>query len=387
MAVSSFLACGGDLPVALPSSSWLRVHLIGCAVAQDLSLVELVLFARVTAAGTDARGEDEDVLWGSDARQRVLTPPPVLLAKGYACEPAVFLLHGIRITCPGSTRRTINLELLRNGSIQGYPELPVPLIEKQINGSQLVCDARVPFGSVSSRCDMIAAARRAWAQVGFTSTLTFAREATTCDRLSSIGGVSCEVRSALDSELDTKTHHSFDQSLHLLLCLAYARASGASFLALADTDDFPGADLPKVLQCARQNATMAGFRLFFDARRRCPTAVCPASIEEIGSNGVCDGACDHAACWKPIVVPDRVDDLSIHWAAAKPSFQVHANVWGVCLHHLKASGSLRNGPLPERKLPSSAIVPKRDVERPCAEMFGGFQFSRRPAVPRQLSER
>ena len=392
-----FLACDGHLPARLPVSIDVVVDLIGCAVPMEGGDAEFLLVARHIESH---KRKMVDLIWGVEYRQHRLVPAPHLTVGGRACREVTFLQHAVRFDCnvPAAQAQLRYLKLSLQGNESIAPKR-IQLKEKVLHGSQLVCDARVPFGDIRARRAMMAAARKAWAQVGFETTMAFSRVRTGCARLEELPGISCDVRSPFDVALDDITRHAFDETPHRCLCLAYARASGAALLALADTDDFPATDLPVALRCAAQQPKLAAFRLFFDANRRCPDAVCPLSINDLasgswidpmtkltvrgGEDGSCAGACDGKACWKPIVIPSHVHDVSVHWAIPKPGFRVQANVWGVCLHHQKATEGqwaikLPQGAIQPKYSPRSGSIAQHDTHQSgnaCKLLFGGWQAS------------
>ena len=160
----------------------------------------------------------------------------------------------------------------------------------------------------------------------------------------------------------------FDNGLLQQLCLVYALAARAPFVAFFDLDDYPPAELSAVLDRIQRDR-WAGARFFFDAAHSCPLGVCPCS--ERGWSHHCNNdlpynrtpttslkeyaniAISGAARfrWKPLVVPHKTDDVSQHgfrprggaWHDGDGEGQssLPSDIWCPCIHHGYASHSHR----------------------------------------------
>ena len=122
------------------------------------------------------------------------------------------------------------------------------------------------------------------------------------------------------------------------LCLAYSQASGAPWLALTDLDETPLPGLFRALMRfrERQPDTFAGARVFFDAEHTCPSGWCPSSESEYKSEcrkGLPAGVQHRRRAFKPIVVPARVSDISVHRFTSLRSGYTSKTLFQPCLQH------------------------------------------------------
>ena len=230
-----------------------------------------------------------------------------------------------------------SLSLDSVGSTLERTSLSITTYGMAIRGHMLSCTGKPAYGEIHERVRALQEAQHLWRAVGFNTFFTFAREMNVCKALRQIPDVLCEHRVAMDPAANQRTAHLFEQPVLQALCLAYARASKAEFLALVDADDHAPSTLPLVLDAVRRHGHIAGVRLFFDAEMTCPPGYCPWNESDWRSKCPMRKSPTSRPAprnhWKPLIVPNRTRDVSVHqlWPVV-PAFK-RKQVWQVCLHH------------------------------------------------------
>ena len=212
--------------------------------------------------------------------------------------------------------------------------LELRLRPMRLGGRLLACTGKALFGNFEQRLQVVRESQALWLAVGFRTTFNFANSASICRALSRIPGVMCEQRDPLAPAKLSRSPQLYEQPILQAVCLSYARAGGAEFLALADADDFAPPALPYVLNAVRDYGRLGGVEVFFDADLTCPPYWCPHNeshwLERCGANST-----KRKNHWKPVVIPNRTADLSVHRFWTAPPF-IRKFVWRVCYHHRAA---------------------------------------------------
>ena len=299
--MQSFFSCDGPgLPRRLPCESQ-RVHLEGCAISRTSHglRAELVLTVDPIEPSTTIFH-----LQHAQAAQSV-----ALRVAGWRCrshgekskdgktpESPTIGVHAVVVRC--ECRRCVVPRLLSLSIASASPEKAegIVLVERKMSGGSLMaCTGRVLYGDLEKRVRLQARSSIAWQSVGVTHWWTFAQSKAGCEALRAVDGTTCEVRGTIEPSRDLRTEHlcaarrhhpiatlyivrlhtipctlclshlspanhprsrpcRFEQPVRHLLCLAYARAAVASFLALVDADEFPPLQLRHLLERVGQFA-------------------------------------------------------------------------------------------------------------------------------------
>ena len=383
--------CAGQLPSALTSANF-AAHVFGCSVAED-GLARVIVTVRHRLA-----------------KWHILSPWPLLAQDGpNTSKPGPWGLEhsiGARVTAPafelGSTRcmasfgsGAVVLECqLAPAELAAARHVDVSMVDDSttarltlalgrsplIPGKNVHCATVPVFGDLQALQLRLNALQKAWRQNSFPETLLFARDSSTCAALTSARkGVACEVRSPSfgsivrreTGQFGTFTRYSFsdnrtysdstderlEQSILSSLCLAYSQTAGAPWLALTDLDETPLPGLFRALARLRERGpdTFAGARVFFDAEHTCPSGWCPSSESEYQSGcrkGLPAGVQHKRRAFKPIVVPARVSDISVHRFTSLRSGYTSRNLFQPCLQH-ELGGPSTAQPNRTRGLPSA----------------------------------
>ena len=325
--------CAGELPQTFQLGSWAG-HAIGCSLAASRLELVLTLEPSPRTRSSATFFQQQPLPQGQALKIDV---------AGCMCGDPHFLQHVVTVHCRCvatlpllSAKATITQQPSTEAAAAADFELRTKPMRSP--GHLLACTGRAIHGDLSQRLDLMREAQSRWRLAGFNTTFTFAPSASACAAMRQIPGVVCEQRAPVDADAAAHTSHVFEQPVLHALCLAYSRAAGAEFLALADTDDLAPRGLPHVLNAVRQNGRLAGVRLFFDAERTCPSAVyCPDS--EADWREKCPRASNNAAKprnhWKPIVLPNRTREVEVHqfWPRPTSPGWLRKQVWRVCFHH------------------------------------------------------
>lgn len=332
-------------PKHIANATGVDVWLIGCAISA--STVEFVLRLKLHREAPRPR------IFLEQPPEKAL-PPISFSVADCSCGPTDFKQSVVTMRCSSCpitplgevSSAPIDLSFtVGTGLSNRTRTLMIATRPTIVWGRAMSCTGRPVFGDVGQRVQSVRDAQALWQRVGFSTALLFAREEATCAAMRRIPGISCERRVAMDAAADERTGHLYEQPVLYAVCLAYARASAAEFLALADTDDHAPANLPRVLNAMRSHGSLAGVRLFFDSELICPPGFCPANESDWRRR--CPSRRSRAAPrnhWKPIVVPNRTREVGVHqlWPAS-PIFK-RKQVWRVCYHHrwmhtLQATGA------------------------------------------------
>ena len=299
-----------------------------------------------------------------------LSPVNITVA-GCSCDEPNFKRHLVTLHCQcategtvawgqrsatnGSTiqvqaRRTIGDGMTISLDVQAHP--------LGIHGELMSCTGRLIHGDLRERVRVLHESQQYWRAVGFETSVIFARTRRECDALMRVTGIFCDQRSVMDLQSSQRTLHQYEQPILQGICLAYAQVSQAAFLALADADDHPPAALPYVLDLVRQHDHLAGVRLFFDADLWCQPGFCPAN--ETDWREQCKRANGRAGRnhWKPIVIPARTQEVSVHQFDPIPPFG-RKQVWRICYHHRTVAQVQVGMPGPAQRYP--ALLPNADI--------------------------
>lgn len=322
-----FFTCEGGLPRRLPARTAVLVHLEGCAVWAVGESGGIVAELVVTAELKRVAGTVFFHQTASAASRLGLN-----LDGGWRCHSPVIGLHGLLIRC--SSTRTIpsSLHIRING---GAVATEVGLVERlaHADGALMACTGRVVYGNMDERLRLHAISHAAWSAVGCKSLWTFAQSKESCAALRKLGSsISCEVRGTIDASGDRRSQHLYEQPTRHLLCLVYARATQAAFLALTDADELPPPLLPRLLEQAANNRRLAGLRFFFDPDGSCPAYYCPINEADWKSKCPTKPGQPKRNHWKPIVVPNRTQDVDVHQFTPIPP-HVRKQVWRLCFQH------------------------------------------------------
>lgn len=363
----SWRKCDGPLPRALPSPPGLVVTLIGCT--SKLQLTSLLL-------AVDATGRSVCTIF-PPFHLRCENPNfgrrLAVSVDGQACGRLRRLTHVSHADCAvvvPSNHSHIDVQVVSNATPLAV-SVPLSAAEQPVRGCA-TCAATAIFGDERHRSHQLrlfTAARRAWASLDFTSAWVFAQSAQTCaefKRAVPADAVACILRRRWTLSPSVRSHSwqrtpYFDQGVHAALCLLYARAARVEFLALTDHDEAPPLALWEVLRPLRlQQAT--GVKLFFDADRSCPqsggahgardgahdgaaaTSPCPCTEDEFRRR--CHRRGRHRNHWKPIVMPARTHDISVHSAVCAAGYTRALEVWCPCLQHIVPPRGLRRYVIP-----------------------------------------
>ena len=329
----SLRTCSGPLPRTVQLNGW-NLHLVGCSLATSGSLE--LLFCIEPSTPPRAPLSTTHFLQRPLPREQKLS----IAVSGCQCTEPTFLQHvvAVRCQCVSTPPRMTATATHHSGSTAGShgsaPAVPFELRTDttRIYGGPITCTGRLVYGELGERLRLIKRSRSLWEAVGFHTSVTFARSSSVCEALRQIPGVLCEQRGTFDGRAAGRTAYVFEQPVLHAVCLAYARAAGAEFLALADTDDFAPRRLPDVLDAVRRHGQLAGVRLFFDAERACPSNdFCPENETDWQQRCHSDGARKRNH-WKPIVLPNRTREVAVHqfWP---DNHWLRKQVWHVCYQH------------------------------------------------------
>ena len=273
-----FSTCDGPpLPRQLEADGFVAVHLEGCAVwpsSQQDGVVhaELVLTAELSRKGGPT------VFYQQSAAAAALLQ--VRLEGGWRCRPPVVGLHALLVRCAAWSAAVSELAVLRVGA--GGRSTEVALRERHAlaGGGLMMCTGRVVYGAMAERLRMHAGSLAAWEAVGCRRVWSFAQSESDCAALRRLGdSLACEVRGTINAAGDRRSEHLYEQPVRHLLCLVYARAAHAAFLALADADEEPPPLLPRLLeQAAAATKSPAAGRspALLRPGRRMPFALLPS---------------------------------------------------------------------------------------------------------------
>ncbi|KAL1498710.1 hypothetical protein AB1Y20_014021 [Prymnesium parvum] len=331
MAQRSFHTCAGSLPRQLPADGLASLHVLGCAVWHAPPLGALVA-ELVLAAEEQLPPQLPFFFRQSAAAAARLT---LHLDGGWRCAPPTAGLHSLLVRCamPHRTPPPPHLSL-RAARAARAALFPLLRRDAAAEGGLMGCSGTRVYGRPAERVPLHAASLRAWASVGCKAMFAFAAEERSCAALRALGKpLVCEVHGSL-----ARGRAYYAQPSRHALCLVYARASAAAFLALTDTDEFPSPLLPPLLRHAAARPELAGLRLFFDPDGACPPRYCPE--DEADWRARCAGGRGKRNHWKPIVIPNRTSDVDVHQFTPIPP-HVRKQVWKVCIYHrLAERGSM-----------------------------------------------
>lgn len=358
--------CAGDLPVA-PNHlvAGLHVLLAGCAVVTH-GLSQFVLV--VTRAGSYTT--DHYVYSATRERPKldfikyrqtidVGSAGLRLSISGIVCNMTT-LRRSVRADCPlgvlHAMDRPQRLVLRFDTGLQGAREAAVVSVALdwasfKAGASSLQCQGNPIYGNVSAEAAMLTQLRKSWRIVGFARSLVFARHESACAVLRAAAPqseVHCETRRRLPlpqhatwRQQRAVAHPDMDKNIYAAVCLVYARAIQAPFLALTDLDELPPGKLAAVLREKRGSSAVV--RVFFDADHACGGA-CPSS--DVDASQRCGKR--KRIPWKPIVQPQKTLDVDTHGASVLDGYSQRwtrtlydkaTDVYGACLRHVRRSVS------------------------------------------------
>lgn len=346
-----FRAC-----TALPRTVFLTgdvlLHLVGCSLAPATMQLELVMCFE--AAGNV---REQRVVTTHFMQPRLENLVPRLSVQGCECGSYSFRQHVVTLNCVCNNVDNLTAPLVlgtgRNSSKHmGVEDIVLTrLLELRtkpfrVHGRLLACNGQAVYGDLEQRLRMVQKAQLLWLAEGFQTTIMFAPNASTCNALSRVPGTACELRGALaparriGGSSNSGRQQIYEQPVLNAVCLAYARAAGAQFLALADTDDFAPAGLPRVLDAIQAHGGIGGVRLFFDADMSCPRLFCPRNESDWLSRcrrgtAYADGVRAPKNHWKPIVIPSRTSEVAVHQFWPSPPY-LRKQVWSICYLHRAA---------------------------------------------------
>ena len=286
-----------------------------------------------------------------------------------------WLLHSAQVDCPRAWSGASSQSLVRlNLTISplGHTEthsFAFPMSTARLHGERLSCTAAPMYGALHRvDWDVLVEWKRQWTALNFTSAIAFGRTGAHCAALLHHGiATHCEARAVAWHGFGNSTRTALARGIrdpHLVrfstslasteyldegilkqLCLLYARASGAQWIAAADLDERPPAEPRRFAQALLGHADDArawGFLVFFrnfhqgHPKASCPIDFCPSNEREIRKH--CPGIDEGLA--KPIVMPSRVQELSVHIVAPLPALRGNAPKfvkgpieWGLCYVH------------------------------------------------------
>lgn len=327
----------------------MRVHLEGCALSPSLGSPSLTAQLILTAQSRRAEG---GVFFrqSSEAREGLR----LRLKGGWKCALPYVGAHALHLSCTAPLPPEMPRYLLLASG--GASSTRIPLVEQERGlrgarggggdemgrgesgrtagiGGLLTCTGRLVYGDVAHRLPLYATSLRAWAAVGVRRVFLFARSEEDCSTLRNLSGlVACEVRGTIHPVSDMRSEHLYEQPVRHALCLVYARAAHAAFLALNDVDELPSPLLPKLLTHAATNPRLAGLRFFFDPDGSCPERFCPRNEEDWKLKCPPKPGGVRRNHWKPIVVPSRTHDVDVHqFTPVYP--HIRKQVWRACFQH------------------------------------------------------
>ena len=407
--------CAGPLPrsLAVPPSAHVALTLVGCVVHARTGAATLLI-------AHDWIGGNRSVCtMFAPAHLRcergALVGELRVEVGGSTCEPlramahvASTQCHHIATTTRVDGRTAISVRVV--GSVATASSVVVPLVTAPQLSRFVACTPTALFGRDNEarrrQLDLFAAARSAWRDLEFNSSQVFARSEAGCEALRAAppagsGSVACEVRRrwplarGVRVRVEQRTPY-FDQGVHVALCLLYARHEGAQWLALTDHDETPPRDLWRALRLSTeasmeptratavaQRKPPVGVKLFFDADGDChrafaarsgpsahdrggraspppPWSGCPCSEEEFVHRCRPQRRKSHQRThWKPILVPSRAHDASVHWVSRAAGFGRALAVHCPCYRHTIDPVTSRRGLLLPLEHWPDAVAPPR----------------------------
>ena len=382
----SLHVCTGPLPAIigpLPGTWVVRVH--GCAIHSPTAGAphELVLTLSIYTLHGLFRRSTAALMYGYYRQSDFWKAwPGTITVASFSCSPPAFLTHAVSLRCTTS-RLPARLRVgCTVANISAQAVLGLSNSRLQVQTGHIVTVSTAMHGPSSLLLRRVSDLVRTWSAVGVRRAFMFTRSAQLCATLEStaIPSILCETRAAwsdgillANASVNAKfapydAHPFFDQGVHMLVALSYARAAGESdtMIAFTDIDEVPSPNIRHIFARLARDPLAAGALVFFDAAFSCPEGFCPTSkddhvqrcpfnmsqrtrIREGVANGGASASPAKLACWKPVVVARRVSDLRVHdftpaarrhgWLdrlllRRRMRFNHLGRIWGHCLAHL-----------------------------------------------------
>lgn len=337
----TFHAC-----TALPRSRHIAglgtFHLAGCSLSLSTSQLEVVLCIESVAGAVSKATQPHTA--STHFMQPRLAHVPKITVKGCNCGRPSFWQHVVTLGCSCNK----NTSMLRGHGMlvaKGHnASLSSDVFELRtkpfrVQGRRLACTGQALYGDMQEEVRQRYQAQEMWQAVGFLTTIVFSSDTGVCDAMRLIPGVQCELRNLIAPARRIAgrvpgRQQIYEQPILNAVCLAYARAAGSQYLALADTDDFAPLELPRLLNVMETQKGLSGVRLFFDSDMACPPRFCPSNASDWLTKcaSAITGTARRKNHWKPIVVPSRTQEVAVHQFVSTPPF-VQKDVWNICFSH------------------------------------------------------
>jgi hypothetical protein len=321
-------------------------HLAGCSFSQDESHLEIVLCIESNSGPEGAISNSETDAVSTHFMQPRLALFPDLAVMGCSCGKPTFRQHVITLVCACKNRSMAHGRMLiakHTGAIATTLDV-FELRTKpfRVHGRRLACTGQALYGDLQQQVRLMHQSQVLWQAVGFHTKIVFSSDAGICEAMARVTGVQCELRTMLAparrvTGRSPGRQQIYEQPVLNAVCLAYARAAGSQYLALADTDDFAPSGLPRLLDHVSAQESVGGVRLFFDSQMACPPHYCPSNESDWQAK------CAHARTvrrnhWKPIIIPSRTQEVAVHQFVPVPPF-VRKHVWSICFSHRRTHNS------------------------------------------------
>ena len=330
---STQLICTGDLPTCFNVSTY-RLCIFGCSVVYpDVALV-LTVDQRPSSNLVVAKYPQQYPPWNFHA-QATIPDDMSFFAQGVQCGHKK-VDGGITVQChlpdhlinPASTSVRFTAQCSDAKATRWVRIGASPISDTK----HQQCVSTPMFGGLQRQMTYLSSMRQEWGKHQFNVSYIFARTKQKCDFIMrTLPNVFCTVIRKLHYSLTPY----YDQAILSNLCRLWGHHSGANFLVLTDLDELPMQDFGEYLQ-QRWDAELArgrsaGFLIWFDADGNCPIGWCPRN--ESDRQQKCGRALRLST--KPVIIPKRVQSVSVHYFRPKPGFHQDAISYTPCLRHVR----------------------------------------------------